>query len=69
MAEALCIWRRFRSRAVIGLEALLLDTGDADFLPRGVAEESLVERRLRGPACGTSGSRRLWLPRVDLSTG
>src|SRR5579859_4846435 len=60
IAEALCICRRLRSRAVIGFELLLFDTGDADLLPLGLEDAELifVDRRRKGPAaCGTWVSR------------
>jgi hypothetical protein len=67
MAEALCICRRFRSRAVIGFELLLLDTLDfGTLLEEEVVVAVLADRRrvlvegvlLETPAggCGTPSS-------------
>jgi len=52
MAEALCIWRRLRSRAVIGLELLLLESPDLAAVLDNVLVLAFVDRLRAGPTCG-----------------
>ena len=56
IADALCICRRFRSRAVMGFELLWLETPDDFAEAFGATEFVFVARRRTGPACGASPS-------------